>query len=157
MRDPDWLYAARATYSKLVLLVPYDADGTPNRQRFGPSVREQWVTWRGNRESNVKRGFDISGLAYLADAFIPLPEAYGLIGNWFPTINFNLEVKKGPPKDQEWEWLFMRIESHQIRHGRCDIDVVFFDEDGDLVALSRHVALIVSMERNVKKKGEGKL
>ena len=36
-----------------------------------------------------------------------------------------------------------------------DLDVVVLDVEGEVVALSRHTALIVGVERNYKVKGEG--
>jgi hypothetical protein len=46
--------------------------------------------------------------------------------------------------------LFLRIEMRQVKHGRYDLDVIILDEDGDLVALSKHTALIVPVARNHK-------
>jgi hypothetical protein len=50
----------------------------------------------------------------------------------------------------------MRLEAHLIRNGRMDLDVILFDEEGDLVALSRHAALIVLGERNYKRGASGR-
>ena len=47
------------------------------------------------------------------------------------------------------EWLFARTESKQIKNGRMDIDVIILDQTGEIVALSHHVALAVSSDRNV--------
>jgi hypothetical protein len=38
----------------------------------------------------------------------------------------------------------------EMRHGRFGIDVVILTEEGEVVCTSRHVALIVSAERNYK-------
>jgi len=95
-------------------------------------------------------GFSILSLPFLADAYRPLPEAYGLKGNWYPTLSYGLEIKKAPPTEKGWEWLFLRIEMHQARNGRFDLDVVILDEEGDLIALGKHTALIVSAARNHK-------
>lgn len=109
----------------------------------GPSVRTQWIRWR----DPAKHFDDIAALAFLADTHQPLIEAYGVVGNWFPTLNMSLDVKRGPPEGG-WEWLFMRIEIHSCVDGRFDYDVVILDELGELVALSKHANLIVSRERN---------
>jgi len=51
----------------------------------------------------------------------------------------------------------VRVSMYEVRHGRFGMDVVLFDEQGAVVATSRHVALIVDGARNVKGRmgGEG--
>jgi hypothetical protein len=112
------------------------------RGSHGPSVRTQWVRWR----NTSKRFINVASLVYLADTHIPLIEAYGVLGNWFPTLNLSLDVKKAPPPNG-WEWLFTRIEIHSCMDGRFDYDVVILDEGGELDALSKHTNLIVSRKR----------
>lgn len=72
-------------------------------------------------------------------------------GMWFPTVVMNLEVKAALPEDGV-EWLAVRITSKQIKDGRFDLDISVRDTDGELVALSHHVAMILSIERNTRKK-----
>ena len=62
----------------------------------------------------------------------------------------SLDAKEALPVGG-WEWLFMRIEIHQVKDGRFDYDVVILDEENELVALSRHANLIVSSERDYKR------
>lgn len=50
------------------------------------------------------------------------------------------EIKKDP-KDSKW--LFMKMRAHEIKNGRFDTEVTVVDEVGDLVALSRHVSLVL--------------
>lgn len=69
---------------------------------------------------------------------------------WFPTVVMNLEVKAALPEEGV-EWLAVRVTSKQIRNGRFDLEVSVRDPEGELVALSHHVAMILSMERNVRK------
>ena len=74
------------------------------------------------------------------------PQKLGIF--WYPTILLNLEVKKVlPPAGVDW--LFVRVRPKQIKNGRMDLEVVILDVEGDLVALSNHVALIVGVERNM--------
>lgn len=73
-------------------------------------------------------------------------------GLWLPTVVMNLEAKKALPEEGV-EWLAVRVASKQIRDGRFDIDVLVRDVEGEIVALSHHVAMIVSMERNTRKQG----
>jgi hypothetical protein len=92
----------------------------------------------------VGKFFGVTSLPYLADDFHQLPEAYGLVGNWYPTLSYGMEVKKAPPAGKEvWEWLFLRIWMHEVRSGRFDLQVLIADEDGEVVAICRHTALIV--------------
>lgn len=84
--------------------------------------------------------------------FIPIPENYPQTKrlHWYPTLSLSLDVKALPPKEG-WEWLYCRIESSVIRGGRMDIDVVICDEDSNIVAISRHVAVVVDSARNTAK------
>ena len=58
-----------------------------------------------------------------------------------PTLSMVTEIKKDP-KDSKW--LFMKVRAHQIKNGRFDTEVTIVDEDGELVALSRHVSLVLA-------------
>ena len=66
---------------------------------------------------------------------------------WFPTLVLNIEIKKLLPP-QGVEWLFVRVRPKRIRNGRMDLEVIVLDEQGDIVALSWHVALLVKGDRN---------
>ncbi|KAL2129557.1 hypothetical protein VTI74DRAFT_7606 [Chaetomium olivicolor] len=66
---------------------------------------------------------------------------------WYPTVVLNLEVKKALPEEGV-EWLQLRIQSKQIKNGRFDLEVLLLDEQGDLVAISNHVNLVLGSERN---------
>lgn len=72
---------------------------------------------------------------------------------WYPTLTMDLDVKKKLPPGGV-QWLRQRVESKMIGSGRFDVEVLLFDEDGDLVALSHQVAMIVDFDRN--KKGRDK-
>lgn len=105
--------------------------------------------------------WDTESLAFACDMFLmpvdmlSLEQGHSSGAYWYPTLTLNLEIKKDWEKDQGPEWLFLRNTCKQIRNGRMDIDVVIMDEQGELVALSNHVALIVSAERNLGKRGGG--
>ena len=73
---------------------------------------------------------------------------------WYPTLLLNLEFKKALP-EAGVDWLFVRVDSKQIRNGRMDLEVVILDEAGDIVALSHHVALVMGSERNVAQRKNG--
>jgi len=112
--------------------------------RFGPSVREQWTQLNDGSGLN----YNLAALGLLSDMFIPLPENYEESrGNYYPTLALTLDIKR-PPPERGWPWLFQRIECGTIMNGRMDIDVTIMDEAGEIVAISRHVAIVVGRERN---------
>lgn len=71
-------------------------------------------------------------------------------GMWFPTVVMNLESKMALP-EQGVKWLNIRVTSKQINNGKFDLDVIVRDADGELVALSNHVAMVLTMARNTGK------
>jgi acyl-CoA thioesterase FadM len=73
---------------------------------------------------------------------------------WYPTLLLNLDIKK-PLPEEGVEWLFVRVESKVIKNGRMDLEVVIMDENGEVVALSQHVAFAVSAERNLAERKTG--
>ncbi|KAG4031479.1 hypothetical protein MFRU_009g02510 [Monilinia fructicola] len=74
---------------------------------------------------------------------------------WFPTLLLNIDFKKTLPA-QGVEWLFIRVERKQTKNGRMDIEMTAWDEEGELVAISNHVALVVGSERNTSARSEVK-
>ena len=60
----------------------------------------------------------------------------------------NIEFKK-PLPEEGVEWLFSRVRAKKIQKGRMDLEVEIRDEEGEVVALSQHVALILGAERNM--------
>ena len=46
------------------------------------------------------------------------------------------------------KWLSIRVQTKQVKNGRMDLEVHVRDEAGDLVALSHHVAFVISAARN---------
>jgi hypothetical protein len=141
------LHMRRPAVFKIEMYLPVGSDSLCASPTLGPCVREQWVRW----ESGVGTGFSIPSLAFLTDCFRPLPEAYGITNSWFPTMSYGVEVKRAPPTER-WEWLFLRIEMGVCIGGRHDYAIVVADEQGEVVAVSRHTALILGEQRNVKKR-----
>jgi hypothetical protein len=77
--------------------------------------------------------------------------------HWYPTVLLNIDVKKLLPEEGV-KFLFTRVQAKQIKNGRYDVEVIILDEGGDIVALSHHICLAVSAERNMaarRKGGEG--
>jgi hypothetical protein len=139
------LPSRRPATFQVTTYLPPGSDSLCASPTLGPSVREQWVRW----PAGVGERFSISSLAFLADEFRPLPEAFGVTGCWYPTMSYGIEVKRAPPEGG-WEWLFMRIDMGECVGGRYDMDVIIADEEGEVVAVSRHTALIIGAERNIK-------
>lgn len=74
---------------------------------------------------------------------------------WYPTVLLNVEFKKKLPAEGA-QWLYSRVLTKVLKNGRMDLDIVVLDETGDVVALSNHVALIMSADRNLaKRNGNG--
>ncbi len=70
---------------------------------------------------------------------------------WYPTVLLNIEFKKSLPKDGA-EWLFSRCKTKSIKNGRMDLEIVVLDKDGDIVAISHHLCLVVPASRNTAKR-----
>ncbi|KAK8046623.1 hypothetical protein PG996_014687 [Apiospora saccharicola] len=70
---------------------------------------------------------------------------------WYPTLLLNLDIKKTLPAEGV-EWLFVRVRAKQIFNGRQDLEVVILDQQGEIVALSHHVALVLDAKRNTAKR-----
>ncbi|KAK8136477.1 hypothetical protein PG984_004417 [Apiospora sp. TS-2023a] len=70
---------------------------------------------------------------------------------WYPTLLLNLDIKKALPAEGV-EWLFVRVRAKQILNGRQDLEVVILDQQGEIVALSHHVALVLDAKRNTAKR-----
>jgi acyl-CoA thioesterase len=137
MMDSKWL-KRRPALHKINMFLPEGSDSLCASPTLGPSVREQWVCWA----PGVGTGFSISSLAFLADCFRPLPEAYGITNSWFPTLSYGMEVKRSPPAGG-WDWLFLRIEIGVCKKGRHDYAIVIADEEHEVVAVSKHTVLIL--------------
>ncbi|TGO36156.1 hypothetical protein BHYA_0134g00270 [Botrytis hyacinthi] len=75
---------------------------------------------------------------------------------WFPTLCLNIDFKKSLPSTGI-EWLFIRVERKQARNGRMDIELTAWDEEGQLVAISHHVALVLGSERNTSARTSSKI
>lgn len=123
---------------------------------YGPSVRDQWITWD---DSTGEKLFTVQSIPLLVDLFRPPASQYDNVNKkWYPTLNMGFEIKKAPPAGEEgWKWLYMRIHMTVALHGRYGLDITLLDEAGEVVALSRHVALIVGVERNTKVKSSPKI
>ncbi|KUL84862.1 hypothetical protein ZTR_08250 [Talaromyces verruculosus] len=114
----------------------------------GLNTKETWVRWE-----DLNQKLDVMSLGVLCDNFLPAPLNFDptmadLSKYVFPTMCMSVEIKKDP---KDAEWLFQEIVCHKIQNGRYDTDVRVLDENGDLVALSKHVSIMAEMKRTKAK------
>lgn len=141
----------------------------PRKGQMANGMADEWLRMRsGERFTHESLGF-VADMGpqlvegYLADEDLndstsPVKARKGPAKFWYPTLLLNLDVKKALP-DEGVEWLFVRIQAKKIANGRMDLEFLVLDEEGDLVAVSNHVALVVGAERNLaaRRKEESKL
>ena len=142
---------------------------------------EQWARFRPGGQTTTARWTN-EALMYLLDV---LPRGLDKIGAlemasrglqpsdgdrdeygyrnrfWFPTVTMNIDLKQSLPLEGV-EWLYSRVVTKTVQGGRSDLDIVILDENGELVALSTQVGLVVGADRNLGphstiKGAEGKL
>ncbi|KAK4540282.1 hypothetical protein LTR36_009594 [Oleoguttula mirabilis] len=140
----------------------------PRRGQHSPAIVDQWLCLEDPSDR-----FTNESLGFVADVFPQIIESYMMDGldsysvdfekkhsqdeqkrlmkgsakMWYPTLLLNLDVKKALPAEGV-RWLFVRLQAKMIRNGRYDLELIVKDAEGDLVALSHHVVLAVSAERN---------
>ncbi|KAK7994641.1 hypothetical protein PG991_016229 [Apiospora marii] len=153
----------------------------PQKEPFSPGVLDMWIRLAsGEPITQAALAYVVDSFPYNMHTFLAAPEIRQLLQSqpdpqgeteekraqraevkerdegraalWFPTVVMNLEAKTALPAEGV-EWLAARVTSKQIKDGRFDLDILVRDVDGELVALSHHVAMIVSVERNTKKMG----
>ncbi|KAF3398589.1 hypothetical protein F1880_005681 [Penicillium rolfsii] len=158
---PPFLKFRRAG-AHLELFVPVKAE-TLN-ERSGSLVVDQWGRFQPGGDKDGR--WTEAAVVYLLDMFPtalagfdtlsatveakakgePVPESKALF--WYPTVTLNIDMKKPLPKEGV-EWLYSRVVTKVVRDGRTDLDVTVLDQNGEVVAMSTQVGLIVSASRNV--------
>lgn len=133
---------------------------------------DQWMCFNTTTEDGRQDRFTNVSLGFVADTFPQVveaqitPEQYMPPGraeveatvkreqqrkkaaaHWYPTVLLNLEVKKALPSEGI-PWIYQRCRVKLIQNGRFDIETIVLDADGDVVAISNHVALIFPATRN---------
>lgn len=144
----------------------------PRKGQRLKSVSDEWVRWSsGEKFTQESLGFVCDNFPLVIESYVkdsPYDLKEGKEGKrnemsparfWYPTLLLNLDVKKALPPEGA-DYLFVRAQTKQIKKGRHDIEVTILDEQGDLVALSHHVVLVVDSSRNLaarRKQDAGKL
>ncbi|KAI0541270.1 thioesterase-like superfamily-domain-containing protein [Xylaria digitata] len=166
--DTDWVVLKDLPFPELRKAVSRVHMHVPRNGQVRPNVIDEWV----RLESGER--FPMEGIGYVSDMWPQMME--GLVRRqqeadakkqpakkgddesawlWYPTLTLNLDIKKVIPPEGV-EWLHVRVHSKQIKNGRYDYEVVIFDDTGDMVALSHHVALVMDGSRNTAKRGADK-
>lgn len=122
----------------------------PQRGQATTSLCDEWLRFEsGERFTNESVGLVSDLWPQIIEAF--RRDEKNSAPFWYPTLLLNLDVKKSLPEEGV-EWLFVRVRAKKIKNGRQDLEVVIQDASGHVVALSHHVALVLSAERNTAKR-----
>ncbi|KAF3941510.1 hypothetical protein ABW19_dt0201222 [Dactylella cylindrospora] len=126
-----------------------------------PGVVTNWATFTNPQEKITNEA-----IALIADLFVGVieqldPEGWSDTGEkktptakyWYPTLSLSLDVKKALPKEGV-KWVYSKVQCQQIKNGRWDLQVIMLDENGELLATSSQVALMVDASRNTKPRGK---
>jgi hypothetical protein len=125
---------------------------------------DQWARFRPNGDVNGR--WTDATIPYLIDMFPMALDGFDTVSAnaaakakgekvaelkakfWYPTVTLNVDMKKHLPAEGV-EWLYSRIVTKVVRDGRTDLDVTVLDQNGEVIALSTQVGLVVSAARNV--------
>lgn len=159
MIEPPHMFRLVAAATKIRRCLPPGTssyDGNWSHPIYGPSVREEWMSW--HERSGETGGFDSQAIALLIDCFRQPAfdfEGIEVSRNWMATMSITMDIKKSPPVGSEgWEWLFLRAVVGKCNFGRYSMDITLLDEEGDVVAVGRRAELVLGEERRAEKNGE---
>lgn len=159
--DPPFPEFRRAA-SQLELYGP--GKGEAQQRRTGTFTIDQWARFRPGGDPDAR--WTDATVPFLLDMFpmaldwfdtmsaTAVAEAQGekvpekQAKFWYPTVTLNIDMKKHLPAEGV-EWLYSRIVTRVVRDGRTDLDVTVLDQNGDVIALSTQIGLVVSASRNV--------
>ncbi|KAI0457552.1 thioesterase-like superfamily-domain-containing protein [Xylaria acuta] len=163
--DANWVVLKDLPYAERRKAVNRIRMHIPRNGQAQPNVIDEWV----RLESGER--LPMEGLGFVSDMWPQMIE--GLVSRqqetdgenqiakksagdlpwlWYPTLVLNLDIKKALPPEGV-EWLQVRVQSKHIKNGRYDYEVLIFDETGDLVAISHHVAMVLDGTRNTAARG----
>lgn len=104
------------------------AEGRP----LGRGLIEGWCRFAGDEP------MDTFGLLIVADAYPPAIFNAGEPVGWTPTVELTVQVRKRPADG----WLATRFTTERMTRGYLEEDGEIWDADGDVVALSRQLAMV---------------
>lgn len=138
--------------------------GEAQQQRTGSMAIDQWARFRPGGDGSAR--WTDAAVVFLTDMFPMALDGFdtmsaGAVAKakgekvpeqkakfWYPTVTLNVDMKKHLPGEGV-EWLYSRVVTKVVRDGRTDLEVTVLDQDGEVVALSTQVGLVVSASRNV--------
>ncbi|EOD47631.1 putative thioesterase family protein [Neofusicoccum parvum UCRNP2] len=149
-KDANWAEMTEKPFPKFRKVTNRVRMYLPRRGQAMTSVCDEWIRLEsGERWTN-------EGIGLVSDLWPQIIEEFrreekNAAPFWYPTLLLNLDIKKSLPEEGT-EWLFARVRAKKIKNGRQDLEVVIHDASGDIVALSHHVGLVLSAERNMAKR-----
>lgn len=134
------------------------------KDRLGKLIGDQWSRFRPGKDKNGR--WTDAAVVYLTDMFPMVLDNLDHVSVaaiakeegkapldvtakfWYPTVTLNIDMKKHLPAEGV-EWLYSRVVTKSVRDGRTDLDVTILDQNGDVIAVSSQVGLVVSASRNL--------
>ncbi|KAL0941380.1 thioesterase family protein [Colletotrichum truncatum] len=160
--DPHWVMMGQKTARSISFArAHHNVEHYVPREGVRRGMADMWLRLKGGQK------FTNAALGYVADAYPTIIEGWRPRRDeeqtpfrsdemfWYPTLTLNLDVKRGLPETGV-EWLFIRTMAKVIRNGRLDLEVIVLDQDQNVVALSNHVNMVLSAERNLKERSHAK-
>ncbi|RIA98173.1 thioesterase-like superfamily-domain-containing protein [Glomus cerebriforme] len=117
---------------------------TPTKNLKRAEIK-QWAKF-----SDKRRKLDLISLGLFSDLFFPGPPGHidkeVLKGDfWYPTLTLEIQFKNIP----KGQWVVSSFRSRFLQNGRNEVDGELWDEDGNLLCITRHMCLVTSWEKNV--------
>lgn len=181
--DPHWVMQKENPYPKFRKVANQVRFWLPREGQVAKATVDQWFCFSkpGERFTQESLGFVSDMFPQIVETIFPVAEVGESLGRktttqgdtapftasdkvsltepkgkvaafWYPTVLLNLDIKKALPPEGV-EILFVRARAKQIKNGRMDLEVTVLDREGDLVALSTQVSLILGSERNLRRSG----
>jgi acyl-coenzyme A thioesterase PaaI-like protein len=153
--DLNWRHQAELPHANFRKATKRVSFYLPRGKRAFQHVADEWICFSDG--SN----FTDSSIGFVADMFPLMVESIKGEGEgpfWYPTLLLNLDLKKALPP-QGVKWLQIRAEMKKVKNGRMDLEVFVHDAQGELVALSHHIAFVLDASRNTaaRKTGNAKI
>lgn len=177
-KDENWKKQPKMPFAEFRKASTKVAFHFPRSGQLHKSIGDEWIhLTTGEKFTNTTLGFVADMFPMPVESFRDPENRLDVVerddsGNiikrvekavyWYPTVLLNIDFKKALPEEGS-EWLFSRCRTKQIRNGRMDLEIVIMDQEGDIVAISHHVCLVVDASRNTaprrtgSEKGESKI
>ncbi|KAF2876229.1 thioesterase-like superfamily-domain-containing protein [Massariosphaeria phaeospora] len=143
--DPNWRVQDKMPFSKFRKASQKVKWHFPRNGQAAIGLADEWLCFADGSQ------FTNSSIGFVADMFPQIVEAYRDKSQgpfWYPTLLLNIDIKKALPA-QGAKWLAVRVQMKKLKNGRMDLEVHVHDAEGDLVALSHHVSLVLDASRNI--------